>query len=136
VSGGTAADDSSGSGCDYQSGVGSHIGKSETVSLRQQVGSYLGLIPAEDSSGRRQRLGHISKQGNTLLRFLLVEAAHVMVRIEPEVAQSIFSSRHAPWSYRGQRSHGAQTGREFVLDVAQRPENQQACALGAHVGKA
>src|SRR5215510_12998422 len=37
--------------------------------------SYLGLVPAEDSSGERRRLGHISKQGNCLLRFLLVEAA-------------------------------------------------------------
>ena len=36
--------------------------------------SYLGLIPSEDSSGTRRRLGAISKQGNTLLRTLLVEA--------------------------------------------------------------
>jgi transposase len=41
----------------------------------KQVGSYLGLIPAEESSGSKRRLGHISKQGNTLLRWLLVEAA-------------------------------------------------------------
>lgn len=42
----------------------------------KQVGSYLGLIPAEESSGKKQqRLGHISKQGNTTLRWLLVEAA-------------------------------------------------------------
>ena len=42
----------------------------------KQVGSYLGLIPAEASSGKhQQRMGHITKQGNTLLRWLLVEAA-------------------------------------------------------------
>jgi transposase len=41
----------------------------------KQVGSYLGLIPAEASSGDKRRLGQISKQGNTLLRWLLVEAA-------------------------------------------------------------
>ena len=41
----------------------------------KQVGSYLGLIPAEESSGNKRRLGHISKQGNTLLRWLLVEAS-------------------------------------------------------------
>lgn len=42
----------------------------------KQVGSYLGLIPSEASSGRRQQqMGHITKQGNTLLRWLLVEAA-------------------------------------------------------------
>jgi transposase len=53
----------------------------------KQVGSYLGLIPAEDSSGGRQRLGHISKQGNALLRCLLVEAAHVAAQREPELGR-------------------------------------------------
>jgi hypothetical protein len=33
-----------------------------------------------NSSGQRRRLGHITKQGNSLLRFLLVEAAQVTVR--------------------------------------------------------
>jgi transposase len=42
----------------------------------KQVASYLGLIPRERSSGGRQRLGAISKQGNRFLRMLLVEAAH------------------------------------------------------------
>ena len=42
----------------------------------KQVASYLGLIPREYSSGGRQRLGAISKQGNRFLRMLLVEAAH------------------------------------------------------------
>ena len=51
------------------------------------MGSYLGLIPAENSSGGRQRLGHISKQGNALLRGLLVEAAHVAARHEPELGR-------------------------------------------------
>jgi transposase len=36
---------------------------SGTVSLRKQIASYLGLVPSEDSSGERRRLGHISKQG-------------------------------------------------------------------------
>ena len=48
----------------------------------KQIGSYVGLVPCEDSSAGRQRLGHISKQGNKLLRFLLVEAAQVAVRFD------------------------------------------------------
>ena len=36
--------------------------------------SYVGLIPSEYSSGDRQRLGKITKQGNPLLRSLLCEA--------------------------------------------------------------
>jgi transposase len=49
----------------------------------KQVGSYLGLIPAEESSSDKRRLGHISKQGNTLLRWLLVEAASTAQRYDP-----------------------------------------------------
>jgi len=54
----------------------------------RKLASYLGLIPREDSSGGRQRLGHISKQGNALLRGLLTEAAHIAVRHEPELGRS------------------------------------------------
>jgi transposase len=53
----------------------------------KKLASYLGLIPAEDSSGGRQRLGHITKQGNALLRGLLVEAAHSAVPQEPELGR-------------------------------------------------
>ena len=51
----------------------------------KQVASYFGLIPSEHSSGGRQRLGHISKQGSSFLRGLLVEAAQSAVRHEPEL---------------------------------------------------
>lgn len=50
----------------------------------KQVASYLGLIPSEASSGKhQQRMGHITKQGNTLLRWLLVEAAVKAQRHDP-----------------------------------------------------
>jgi len=49
----------------------------------KQVASYLGLIPREESSGGRQKLGAISKQGNCMLRSLLVEAAQIAVRFDP-----------------------------------------------------
>jgi transposase len=48
----------------------------------KQVASYLGLIPREHSSGGKQRLGAISKQGNRFLRTLLVEAAQTAVRLD------------------------------------------------------
>jgi transposase len=59
------------------------IGTPERFPGGKQIGSYIGLIPSEDSSGGRQRLGHISKQGNALLRFLLVEAAQAAARSNP-----------------------------------------------------
>ena|SRR5215469_12086456 len=40
----------------------------------KHLASYLGLIPKEASSGQRRRLGAISKQGNSFMRFLLVQA--------------------------------------------------------------
>ena len=60
------------------------IGKADRFECGKQIASYLGLVPLEDSSGSRRRLGHITKQGNSLLRFLLVEAAQVTARSLPE----------------------------------------------------
>lgn len=56
------------------------IGTPERFRRGKQVGSYVGLIPSEDSSAGHQRLGRITKQGSTLLRFLLVEAAQSAAR--------------------------------------------------------
>jgi len=60
------------------------IGKADRFQCGKQIASYFGLVPLEDSSGNRRRLGHITKQGNSLLRFLLVEAAQVTARSLPE----------------------------------------------------
>jgi transposase len=59
------------------------------------VASYLGLIPREHSSGGRQKLGAISKQGNRMLRMLLVEAATVAVRYDPEFRKEYQHRCHA-----------------------------------------
>lgn len=59
------------------------IGDVTRFQRSKQVASYLGLIPREHSSGGKQRMGAISKQGNRLLRVLLVEAANSAVRFDP-----------------------------------------------------
>lgn len=46
----------------------------------RKVTAYAGLDPMEDSSGERQRMGAISKQGSRLLRFYLGEAAQIARR--------------------------------------------------------
>ena len=66
------------------------IGKAERFQCGKQVASYLGLVPLEESSGNRRRLGHITKQGSSMLRFLLVEAAQVTVRNDPRWRNQIF----------------------------------------------
>jgi transposase len=61
----------------------------------KQVASYLGLIPREHSSAGKQRLGGISKQGNRMLRMLLVEAAQMAVRSDPEFRKQYLHRCHS-----------------------------------------
>ena len=58
------------------------LGPVERFPNPRHLTSYLGLIPAEDSSAGRQRFGHLTKQGNRLMRFLLVEAAQTASRYD------------------------------------------------------
>jgi len=60
----------------------------------KQVASYLGLIPREYSSGGKQRFGSISKQGNRFMRMLLVEAAQVAVRCDPQMRKEYLHRCH------------------------------------------
>jgi len=64
------------------------LGPVERFPNSRKLVSYLGLNPREHSSGGRQRLGAISKQGNTLLRWLLVEAAQTAARYDPELRRA------------------------------------------------
>src|ERR1700745_3178211 len=75
------------------------IGTPERFHCGKQIGTYVGMIPSEDSSGGKQRLGHISKQGNSLLRFLLVEAAQAAARINPD-----WRRRYMPLAMRRHKS--------------------------------
>ena len=61
------------------------IGPRERFQHSKQVVSYLGLNPQEHSSGGKQRLGSISKQGNPMMRSLLVEAGHTAARLDPQL---------------------------------------------------
>lgn len=61
------------------------VGPAQRFGSCKDVGSYFGLIPREDSSGGKQRLGRISKQGSSFMRFLLVEAGQSAVRYDPEL---------------------------------------------------
>ena len=61
------------------------LGPAERFESGKQVGSYFGLIPSEESRGGKQRLGKISQQGSSFLRFLLVEAGQSAARIDPQL---------------------------------------------------
>ena len=51
----------------------------------RQVGCYLGLVPCQDSSAGRARLGHITGEGPATVRMLLCEAAWQAVRRSPSM---------------------------------------------------
>jgi transposase len=61
------------------------IGPVDRFAGSRKVVSYLGLNPQEHSSGGKQRLGSISKQGNPMMRSLLVEAGHTAARFDPQL---------------------------------------------------
>lgn len=61
------------------------VGPVSRFANSKKLVSYLGLNPSEESSAGRQRLGAISKQGNTMMRSLLVEAAQTAARLDPEL---------------------------------------------------
>jgi len=63
------------------------LGPAERFRTARQVASYFGLIPSEHSSGGRQQLGRISKQGSSFLRFLLVEAGQSAARGDAELGR-------------------------------------------------
>jgi transposase len=88
------------------------IGHAERFRCGKQIANYLGLVPLEDSSGNRRRLGHITKQGSSMMRFLLVEAAQVTVRSVPE-----WRSKYLP------PDDAASNGAEAATDVSS-PETQ------------
>ena len=66
------------------------VGPVERFLNSRRLVSYLGLNPREHSSGGHQRLGAISKQGNTLLRWLLVEGAQTAARLDPELRRTYY----------------------------------------------
>ncbi len=70
------------------------IGEVNRFARGKQVASYLGLIPREHSSAGRQKLGAISKQGNRMMRMLLVEAAHTATRYDAEFRREYLHRCH------------------------------------------
>jgi len=52
------------------------LGDVNRFQRKEQVAAFVGLDPLDRSSGEKKRIGHISKHGSRLVRFLLGQAAH------------------------------------------------------------
>jgi transposase len=70
------------------------LGEVKRFRHSRQVVSYLGLNPSEHSSGARRQMGGISKQGNTMVRSLLVEAGQSAARLDPELKRAYQRLKH------------------------------------------
>jgi transposase len=44
------------------------------------IGRYFGLVPSQDASGPANRLGHITREGPSIVRYLVTEAAWQGIR--------------------------------------------------------
>ena len=55
--------------------IWAEVGDFTRFSSPQKLCAYAGLVPSERSSGEKQKLGHITKAGSKVLRYVLVEAA-------------------------------------------------------------
>ena len=133
--GGAATDDASRCGSTHCTGLRADHRGAERFQCGKQVASYLGLVPLEDSSGNRRRLGHITKQGSSTQRFLLVEAAQVTIRSLPE-----WRCKYAHLMMRrGRRTAKVAMARRLAVRLywmmRQRWDYQQWTKFGSHVGQ-
>ncbi|MFZ4835950.1 IS110 family transposase [Rouxiella sp. Mn2063] len=57
------------------------VGNGQQFHNAKQFAAWLGLTPREHSSGGKQRLGHISKRGDSYFRYLLVHGARAVAAV-------------------------------------------------------
>ena len=56
------------------------VGDWKAFSSGRSLAAWIGLVPKQHSTGGKERLGSISKQGNRYLRWLLVAGAMAVIR--------------------------------------------------------
>lgn len=63
----------------------SEIGEISRFRSAKKLASYCGLVPSVKQSSNRLHYGHLTKSGNTLLRWGFIEAAQVAIRYNQEL---------------------------------------------------
>ncbi len=67
------------------------IGDINRFRTKEQLASYAGLVPKQDQSGKTDRKGHITKEGPSMLRYLLVLAAHTVIKYSKKMKNKYLS---------------------------------------------
>jgi transposase len=73
------------------SALAATIGDASTFKSGRALSAWIGLVPKQSSTGGKERLGAISKRGDTYLRWLLVAGSLAVIR---------YAQRHGtkrPW---------------------------------------
>ena len=58
---------------------------------KEKLASYAGLTPRQNQSGNRDIRGHITKHGPSMLRFILVTAAHSLIKYSKKMRMKYLS---------------------------------------------
>ena len=66
----------------------------ERFSRGRKYCAYFGMTPKLDESGSTRRLGHISKQGPSVVRWLIVESAWRAIKKSPSLMEFYEQVRH------------------------------------------
>ena len=64
------------------------IGDWSRFKNKKQISAFIGLTPAEYSSGEKVRKGRITGQGNPWLRSLMIEASWILIRKDPAMKEA------------------------------------------------
>jgi len=88
-----------GIGIIISSAVVASIGRGGGFKQGRDFAAWLGLVPKQESTGGRTKLGRLSKRGNKYLRMLFIQAAHVVLVTRPAAARRALW----PWIERASR---------------------------------
>jgi len=110
------------------------LGPGERFPDDRHVTSYLGLIPQEDSSAGRQRFGHLTKQGNRLLRWLLVEAAQTASRYDPRLQRAYRRLTFRKGRAVAKVAMARKLAIRLYIMLRDKIDYQEFCRRGSHAG--
>lgn len=71
--------------------IAAEIDNISRFASKEKLASYAGLVPRQDQSGNRDIRGHITKHGPSMLRFILVNAAHLVIRYSNRMRKKYLS---------------------------------------------
>ena len=69
----------------------SEIDDISRFATKEKLASYAGLVPGQNQSGSSDIRGHITKHGPSMLRFILVNAAHSVIKYSERMKSKYLS---------------------------------------------